>query len=204
MRTGTCADTPTLQRVGSPHRRGKGYGPHNLPPVSGHRDGHRELLDMLVQSRPDWTSQRWSDQFRGTLLKAINDSDVQEWTGEVCKILRSHCTYPPPCAGEPVVFICGREAQAPLNKTYMSAVWHMQIRAGFPDPFGATVQMPRLDYVIRGIKRQETERGGNSRERLPITPHILCRLWEVWAPDGHLYGTPSWCGRQQPCVSLCF
>ena len=28
-----------------------------------------ELLDMLVQSCPDWTSQRWSDQFRGTLRK---------------------------------------------------------------------------------------------------------------------------------------
>ena len=65
----------------------------------------------------------------------------------------------------------------------------MQIRAGFPDPFGATVQMPRLDYVLRGIKHQEAERGGNSRERLPIIPHILCRLWEVWAPDGHLRDT---------------
>ena len=65
----------------------------------------------------------------------------------------------------------------------------MQIWAGFPDPFGVMVQMPQLDYVLRGIKCQETERGGNSRERLPITPHILRRLWEVWAPDSHLRDT---------------
>ena len=28
-----------------------------------------ELLDMLVYSRPDWTSQSWREQFRGTLQR---------------------------------------------------------------------------------------------------------------------------------------
>ena len=74
-------------------------------------------------------------------------------------------------------------------KTYMSAVRHLQIRAGFPDPFAATDQMPRVEYVLRGVKRSEAEKGLVSQERLPITPHILRQLWEVWASEGQLRDT---------------
>ena len=58
-----------------------------------------------------------------------------------------------------------------------------QIKKGFADPFlGA--QLPRLEYVLRGIKKNEAKRGSGSRERLPITPVILKRLKEVWSPSG--------------------
>lgn len=43
--------------------------------------------------------------------------------------------------------------------------------------------MPKLHYVLRGIKSKEAERlsgSGGSRERLPITPPLLLRMKAVW------------------------
>ena len=67
-------------------------------------------------------------------------------------------------------------------KTYLSGLRYHQIKAGFPDPFQGA--MPRLAYVLRGVKSDEAKRGGGSRERLPITPSILRKLREVWSPSG--------------------
>ena len=41
--------------------------------------------------------------------------------------------------------------------------------------------MPRLDYVLKGIKRVQATTVGNRRERLPITPEIMHKLKGVWA-----------------------
>ncbi len=62
----------------------------------------------------------------------------------------------------------------------------MQIRSGGPDPFQG-VALPRLDYVLRGIKKHQARQGGNSRPRLPMTPHVLRQLKAEWngrAEDG--------------------
>ena len=85
-----------------------------------------------------------------------------------------------------VAFLATEKLKHRSINTYLSAVCHLQIREGFPDP---AVQMPRLEYVLRGIKRSESEDGGGGWERLPITPHILQQLWGVWAPMGHLRDT---------------
>jgi hypothetical protein len=65
-------------------------------------------------------------------------------------------------------------------KVYLSALRFMQIQAGLKDPF-AQVAWPRLDYVVKGIKKVEAEKGVASRTRLPITPSILQKLQEVWS-----------------------
>lgn len=49
--------------------------------------------------------------------------------------------------------------------------------------------MPRLEYVLWGIERHESRSGGDKWKCLPITPHILEKLWEVWAPQGHTQDT---------------
>ena len=49
--------------------------------------------------------------------------------------------------------------------------------------------MPRLEYVLRGIKHSEGELGVSRQERLPITPHILIKLRQVWALEGELQNT---------------
>lgn len=68
-------------------------------------------------------------------------------------------------------------------KTYMSGVRFFQIKAGCNDPFQGA-QMPRLEYVMRGIKKNEAKSGSGSRERLPITPVILRSLRGVWSKSG--------------------
>ena len=71
-------------------------------------------------------------------------------------------------------------------KVYLSAVRYLQIASGLGDPFGG-VAWPRLDYVMRGIKKADAEKGSNSKQRLPITPSILCRLKELRASSSESY-----------------
>ena len=49
------------------------------------------------------------------------------------------------------------------------------------NPF--TDGMPRLDYVLSGIKRSEAHAGIGSKPRLPITIEILLFLKAQWLSD---------------------
>ena len=40
--------------------------------------------------------------------------------------------------------------------------------------------LPRLHYMLRGVKRSEVEEGATGRECLPITPPLLRRIKAVW------------------------
>ena len=71
-------------------------------------------------------------------------------------------------------------------KVYLSAVRHLQISNGLPDPF-AGVAFPQLDQVMKGIKRHEAEKGVGKKQRLPIPPVILNKLWGVWSKQGDDY-----------------
>ena len=49
--------------------------------------------------------------------------------------------------------------------------------------------MPRLEYVLSGVKREEAHSGTKQRPRLPITLDILRKLRDIWLshlrdPDG--------------------
>jgi hypothetical protein len=62
-------------------------------------------------------------------------------------------------------------------------VRYHQIKAGYPDPFKGAL-LPRLDYVMKGVKRHQAKTGEKARTRLPITPSLLRRLKSVWARTG--------------------
>ena len=70
----------------------------------------------------------------------------------------------------------------------MSAVRFLHIVEGFGDPFLPSLQ--RLQYTLHGIKRCEAEKGGNKKERLPISPDILRLIKRVWdqKSSDHDYG----------------
>ena len=59
-------------------------------------------------------------------------------------------------------------------KVYLLVVRHMQTEANLPDPFSS--RMMKLEYVSKGVKREEAAKGTGSRSRLPITPAIPCKL----------------------------
>ena len=63
-------------------------------------------------------------------------------------------------------------------KAYLSAIRFFHIMAGHGDPF-APGALPRLQYVVRGIKRAPRS---PSRPRLPLTPPLLQAIKTCWAP----------------------
>ena len=69
-------------------------------------------------------------------------------------------------------------------KVYLAAVRHLHIAVAQPDPFRGTPPMARLEYVLRGIKKNEAEQQQGERERLPITPPLLLQMKAIWEPDG--------------------
>ena len=62
-------------------------------------------------------------------------------------------------------------------RLYLSAVRHLQITAGLPDP--SLTSFPYLDYVLRGFKRLSA--GSPRRKRLPITLWHLRKMHAVWS-----------------------
>ncbi len=68
-------------------------------------------------------------------------------------------------------------------KVYLSAVRHLHIERGLQDPFQGKPS-PRLQYVLRGIKKHEAEKGVERRERFPMSPALLYKLRSVWAQSG--------------------
>ena len=58
-------------------------------------------------------------------------------------------------------------------KSYLAAVRYTQIALGLGDP--RVESMPRLEYVIRGVKKSATKK---AVARLLITPQILKSVWE--------------------------
>ena len=56
------------------------------------------------------------------------------------------------------------------------------MKAGLVDPFWGA--MPRLDYIMRGVKKNKAVTGSSSRECLPITPVIMRQLRGVWSLSG--------------------
>lgn len=64
-------------------------------------------------------------------------------------------------------------------RSYLSAVRHLQIMSGLPDP--AMESFPRLPYALKGMQR---ERPLSLRQhRLPITPELLRRIHTLWSQE---------------------
>ena len=73
-------------------------------------------------------------------------------------------------------------------KVYLSAICHLQIEGNYLDPFGGAA-MPKLEYVLRGVRKHELEKGAGQRPCLPITPDIFHRIRAQWESTGHTWDT---------------
>ena len=69
----------------------------------------------------------------------------------------------------------------PINyqsiRSYLSAVRHLQITSGLPDP--ALSPFARLDYVLKGARRQGLT--APRPKRMPITAQVLQQIHQAWA-----------------------
>ena len=68
-------------------------------------------------------------------------------------------------------------------RVYLSALRHHQIESGHGDP--GIPRMAQLEYILKGIKRDNVQSSNSRKDRQPITPSILSRLFSVWesSPD---------------------
>ena len=64
-------------------------------------------------------------------------------------------------------------------KLYLSAIRHLQVSMSLPDP--RIGDMPRLEQVIKGAKREYAKKNPDKRERLPITPELMMQMKLVWS-----------------------
>lgn len=71
-------------------------------------------------------------------------------------------------------------------KCYLSTLRHAQIANGFPDP-RIGQDHPRLECILRGIKRSQASSSASPRSWLPITPDILRLICS------HLPASPDSC-----------
>ena len=91
-----------------------------------------------------------------------------------------------------LAFLANGNLKHSTLKVYLSAARNLQISAGLPDPFKG-VAFPQLQQT------GEAEKGGAMKQRLPITPVLLKKLWEVWSSkkeeQDSVLRTPRCCER---------
>ena len=85
-----------------------------------------------------------------------------------------------------------------MIKSYLSAVRHLQISYGHPDPHIG--DMPRLKQVLKGIKSSQVCQGKKPRKRLSIIPNILWQIRRVWEQSSTDYN----CIMLWVACTLCF
>ena len=78
-----------------------------------------------------------------------------------------------------VAFLAKEGLKHQSIKAYLTGIRYLQIQKSLGNPF-ANGGMPRLEYVLTGIKRVEAHCGSQPRTRLPITIDIMQKLREVW------------------------
>lgn len=72
-----------------------------------------------------------------------------------------------------------QKLSASTVKNYLAAVRYTQISLGLGEP--NIGDMPRLSYVVRGMKRLAAS--GQQQRRMPITPAILMQLKGAWQAE---------------------
>ena len=76
-----------------------------------------------------------------------------------------------------VAYLGQQQLKHQTIKCYLSSIRYFQIMQSYPDPF--VKDMPRLQYVLRGIKYDEARKNQQSRQRLPVTMYILQKVYQV-------------------------
>ena len=62
-------------------------------------------------------------------------------------------------------------------KCYLSGIRYFQIQQSYQDP--SLHNLPRLHYVLCGIKSEQAKENRQSRQRLPVTPSILLQIRQL-------------------------
>ena len=80
-----------------------------------------------------------------------------------------------------VSFLASEGLSPRTIKCYLSALRHLQVAQHMGDP--RIGDMPRLEQVLKGIKRQHAKKSPPQRPRLPMTPEVLAKIKAIWGKD---------------------
>ena len=76
-----------------------------------------------------------------------------------------------------VSYLAQQQLKHQTIKSYLSGIRFYQIFQSHPDPF--IKDMPKLHYVLRGIKSEQVKKDSPQHQRLPVTPTILHKIHQV-------------------------
>ena len=125
---------------------------------------------LLVDSRPSWGTQAWTDSFKLSLTRASPVPDTPSTHLAGSNIVNSPHTPP---LRENALRVCSSNGSIRLfgYNSDLSALRFFQIRAGLQDP--SLSSFPRLTYVLKGIHR--------SLQPKASTTHNYRKLHKVWS-----------------------
>ena len=121
------------------------------------------------------------------LGKCVAPSTFASYASAQCRF-RSFCQasgiQPPfPVKEETLCHFAAHLGQQHLKhrtiKCYLSGIRFAQIHLSLGDPF-RNKAMPRLEYVLSGIKQVQARSAAPPKPRLPITPELLAHIRSVW------------------------
>ena len=106
-------------------------------------------------------------------------SSGQKWFLSFCNKFKLQAV--PPSEHTILLFISqlGSDKLSTLTiRNYLSAIRNLLINAGISNH---QLYTPRVELVLRGIKRSNVSTKSSRRARLPITPAVLLQLKHVWS-----------------------
>eukprot|EP00731_Ephydatia_muelleri_P038276 Em0703g1a len=155
-----------------------------------------QLLEILVDTSGEWTSQTWTRRFRDTFAMALAPSTHRSYD---CALRRfnSFCVQynvsdPFPVTEKLLCYFSTKLANdglAPQTiKVYLSAIRSTQLSLGLPLPHEES-SLPVLKRVLDGIRRTRASECRTPRIRLPITVGVLRQIHtalgaDISEPDG--------------------
>ncbi len=116
------------------------------------------LLELLVYSNLDWISPSWTSTFNSIFSQQsprVPCAPTHQASSDTSVSALKHQTI----------------------KCYLSGVRFYLITHSYANPFAN--DLPKLQYVLRGIKIQEGILGCTQKPRLPVTPKILLTIHNV-------------------------
>ena len=137
------------------------------------------IISVLLIEKPDWTSNNWTLWFHST-THSYESAKIKYL--QFC--LKSNVSPIPVTEGKLCSFVSIWANSGLAHQTikcYLSAIRHLQIESGREDSQIST--MPKLEHVLRGIKKEHSKQANITKPRLPMTPNIHLKLRSVWEKD---------------------
>ena len=127
--------------------------------------------------------------FRWGLAPSTHEvyTSAQKWYSDLCELHQLQllpaselhiCKF--------VSYLADSNVSHTFIKVYLSALRQFHIANEYPDP--KIGDMPKMEQVLRGIKREQRKANPKTHNRLPTIPGILRRIQTIWERDA---GNPN-------------